>query len=237
MPLIEGATVVTIYQTFGAWEETKGSFTIEAVGAEDALPTHPSTEHVIASLDEAAADVADVIGYWLETRGKREADLQANSMATEPQHIQVAALDTFFSHGRYEIDDDHVVVIDLVAPEDARYFGFTLYNAWAQAMDFMHRQISLNDAEAVPDTDGHHRLVIATRDPGVVNWLDASGHPNGTFNWRVTGPTAPAAPTVRLVPLAELDDVLPQGHPRATPARRAEQLRARRVNMAQRFSS
>ena len=73
------------------------------------------------------------------------------------------------------------------------------------------------------------RVVIAHRDPGVVNWLDPCGHEAGTLILRfILAEGELPLPTSRVVPLADLEGELPAGTPRVTPEEREEILRRRR---------
>ncbi len=61
----------------------------------------------------------------------------------------------------------------------ARYFSFTLYNAWMESLDYRHRRVHLNHTQIQCDSDGRFELCLAHRDPGHPNWLDVAGHNAG----------------------------------------------------------
>jgi hypothetical protein len=49
---------------------------------------------------------------------------------------------------------------------------------------YRHRRVSLNRRQVRYEPDGRFALVVAHRDPGVANWLDAAGLPTGMIFWR-----------------------------------------------------
>lgn len=61
----------------------------------------------------------------------------------------------------------------------ARYFGFTLYNAWLESLDYERHRISLNHAQIRHAGGGAFEVCLAHRDPGHPNWLDTAGHGAG----------------------------------------------------------
>jgi hypothetical protein len=78
------------------------------------------------------------------------------------------------------------------------------------------------------------RLVIAHRDPGVPNWLDASGHPEGMIQYRYVWARSRPEPRLRLVPFAAVREALPPGHPRVSPEERRRTLAAREAHLRRR---
>ena len=95
----------------------------------------------------------------------------------------------------------------------------------------MH-QISLTAKQARIDGDGFIRFVISLEDPGVPNWLDAAGNPEGFVFMRWQGVKAPLtaaeAPIAKLVPLASLRAELPADTPVISEAARRSQIAERK---------
>ena len=77
-------------------------------------------------------------------------------------------------------------------------------------------------------------IVIAHADPGVPNWLDASGHEEGFVTFRWIGTDTSARPTMERVPLDRLDAALGDCR-RIDAAGRAAQLAERRRGLLRRF--
>jgi hypothetical protein len=111
----------------------------------------------------------------------------------------------------------------------------SLASWWWEAIDFTTRQSSLNHAQARLDPDGVFRGVIAHRDPGVPNWLDAAEHERGTLIARFV--MAEESPVVRSrsVKLASLRDELPADTPHVSHAERDAVLARRRRAVWRRF--
>ncbi|MGC6472482.1 MAG: hypothetical protein ACON4W_06370 [Parvibaculales bacterium] len=130
---------------------------------------------------------------------------------------------------QYQVDEDEAVILEI--PQlDVVYSNIQLGNLWGESLDYGSRLVSYNNAQAHLDADGVYRYVIAMTDPGVPNWLDASGHPRGGVFTRWQSPDGPVPKTsVKRVPLSELRDHLPEGHPVMKPKSRVAQLRARRA--------
>jgi hypothetical protein len=104
-----------------------------------------------------------------------------------------------------------------------------------QALDYLNRQSSLNKAQTRVDTDGKVRVVLAHRDPGVPNWLEAIGGGFGYLLLRWYFGSGVVVPTITRVPLASLRDHLPPDTPTVTPEQRAAVLTVRRRSGKRRF--
>jgi hypothetical protein len=89
------------------------------------------------------------------------------------------------------------------------------------------RQSSLNGHQAMLDPDGMFRAVIAHRDPGVPNWLDAAGHTDGLIVCRYFRPESVEEPVFRVVPFDKVRDELPASTMTVAPGERDEVLRRR----------
>ena len=75
-------------------------------------------------------------------------------------------------------------------------------------MDYRDRLASTNHHYARLEEDGELVIVISHRDPGVPNWLDASGHAEGFITFRWIGSSVVPRPSVDRVGIDELDRVL-----------------------------
>ena len=97
----------------------------------------------------------------------------------------------------YELADDEALVVD-VHPPAGRYWGVHLANRWGQSLDWRSHGTVLN-AHTATVVDGDCRVVVAATDPGVPNWLDTAGHPQGwvLFRWLLAADVAvPSAAVV-----------------------------------------
>ena len=74
-----------------------------------------------------------------------------------------------------ELDENQALVVEFDQPQ-ATYWSIQTYMFhWLAPLDFRNRVTSLNDTQVHVDDDGKVRVVISHQDPGVQNWLDASG--------------------------------------------------------------
>ncbi|MGB0620863.1 MAG: DUF1214 domain-containing protein [Myxococcota bacterium] len=235
LPLVPGATSISIYQIFGDWDrETKGAFRIERIG-DEGRPSPPLTPTVVAErLVGAAEAVRHTVETWLDVAGQLSW-IPANTIAP-PRQIQVASLGAWFVAGRYDLAEDEALIIEVSAPQWARYWGWTLYNGWSETLDYANRQTSLNFEQARIDDDGMLRLVLAAQDPGVPNWLDLSGHPRGFVTWRVTSDVEPGQPETRVVPLEAVRDALPANTPVVSAEHRRATITRRQAHVAWRYA-
>ncbi|HPG26101.1 MAG TPA: hypothetical protein PLW10_10750, partial [Myxococcota bacterium] len=87
------------------------------------------------------------------------------------------------------------------------------------------------DFQARVDDDGRVRFVIAHRDPGVQNWIDTCGHPEGMIQYRYIWTKTRPAPSVTILPFDRLREALPQNTPEfsADERRRALAIRHRHL--------
>ena len=130
--------------------------------------------------------------------------------------------------GRYRLAGDEALIIE--APMvPTRYQNIQLGTIWSESLDYATRQTSLNGRQAHLDSDQVHRYVLAHSDPGVPNWLDVGGHPEGAIfmRWVNPGGGQPPAPSAKLVKLDELQHHLPPDTPAVSAGRRAAVLKGR----------
>ena len=67
----------------------------------------------------------------------------------------------------------------------ARYFTVPISNVWGTTMGILDRTGSLNKAQSEPNADGTWTYVLANADPGVHNWVDPCGLPEGILTLRM----------------------------------------------------
>ena len=140
----------------------------------------------------------------------------------------------FYYEGAYELADDEAMLIESPVPDRCQYRSLILTNELYETTDWFNNHSSLNDAQAPADADGKLRIVVSARDPGVLNWLDTSGHPRGAVQGRWTGCDSHPIPSARVVKTDEVLQSLPSGTPRVTAEERQRILRERRAALQQR---
>ena len=113
------------------------------------------------------------------------------------------AADIYYAHAYWKIAEDEAWIIE-VQPPACDYWNFQLDNFWMESFDYRFRDVTLNKHSAKLDEDGMLRIVCCKDNPGVANWMDTSGHPEGTALIRWVGATEHPLPTTRIVKLNEL---------------------------------
>jgi hypothetical protein len=141
------------------------------------------------------------------------------------------------SSGHFLLAKDEALVLTL-DPIGAKYLAVQLASGWLSSLDYLHHTASLNLSQVTPNLDGTVTLVVASKDPGVRNWLDTTGLHEGTLfvRWQKLpsslDPQAQGVRSVKLVKVADLDPTLP----RLSPAERQLRLRERAAAYARRYA-
>ena len=159
---------------------------------------------------------------------------------TEPRLTPGGLATQFSSAGHYDLAEDQamVVTVPAAAKDVAPYQGIQLGSMWYISLDYINHQTSLTADQARIDPDGMIRFVISERDPGVVNWLERTGHDRGylQLRWqRLTRDLTPDdGPAVQVVPFAEIAGCLPYDQ-KITPPEWAERIAVRQAACALRM--
>jgi hypothetical protein len=119
-----------------------------------------------------------------------------------------------YNIGYWEIGADQALVIE-TAPEPGDRWSFQLMNHWQENLNLPWSASHLNHATAQLGPDRSLRLVVAVQDPGVENWIETAEHSHGVMLFRWFGETHDRPqPTIRVVPLSELEPNRSQEHVR-----------------------
>ncbi len=229
LKLEPNAEFVLIRQYFNDWErERPADVIIERIGAEYPAPP-PRTDQIAARLER--------LSMWLERSGTLWENMSKLALNLEPNTLVVHLPENSdkragmqgqaYGIGNFRCEPDEAVIVEFTPP-DCRHWSFSLANWYWESLDFATRQTSLNGHQAVLDSDGIFRAVIAHEDPGVANWLDTAGYTQGTIAARFLLADAAPMPQLRSVKLADLALELPDGTPRVDSTGRAQLLERRR---------
>jgi hypothetical protein len=190
---------------------------------------------------EAAALIRQITPRILQAKGGGFANspgfYQGPANSLTPPKIREGGRWGLSSSGHFQLADDEALVLTL-DPIGAKYLAVQLASGWLSSLDYLHHTASLNLSQAKPNPDGTLTLVVAPKDPGVVNWLDTTGLHQGTLfvRWqKLPEPLASNAlgvRSVRLVKVADLDPALP----RLTPVERKDQQAKRAATYARRYT-
>jgi hypothetical protein len=120
----------------------------------------------------------------------------------------------------FSLAPDEALILDSEVPDRAQYWSVQLFDTFFSGIDNVGRQSAVNHEQVRIDRDRHVRLVVASQDPGVANWLDTGGWPRAGLMWRWNDASSYPRPAVRKVKLAEVPSVLPPDTPRVDADRR-----------------
>ncbi len=167
--------------------------------------------------------------------------LPVNTM-TPPRPTPGGLATQFSSAGHYDLGDDQAMIVTVPAAGRAvaPYQGIQLGSLWYVSLDYINHQTSLTADQARTDPDGQMRFVISERDPGVVNWLERTGHRRGyvQIRWqRLTRDLGPEdGPQVEVVAFDDLARALPyHEQARITPRQHAQRIAVRQAAVASRM--
>ncbi|NQZ96861.1 MAG: DUF1214 domain-containing protein [Myxococcales bacterium] len=171
-------------------------------GAEAPPPLDPA--RFSKALDRAGRVVNATVSQFLNWTASFEAH-RHEIRPIDPKLLAVAQGDpnTSYNYSYWELAEDEAFVIDLDPPE-CEYWNLQIGNHWLESLDYMNFQTHVNQETAVADADGHVRIVVARRDPGVPNWLDTAGHARGGLALRWVGAKEIPEPRTQVVALSSL---------------------------------
>jgi hypothetical protein len=235
IPLHPEAHHVLVRLYVADWEhDAAPAVSIERIGHEGQAPERLEAAVLAERLDQAAHWIERTVLYWRDFLATRRDAGPANVLAP-PRAVPGGAADILYGGGWWRLDDGQALLIECEAPR-ARYWSFQLYSTpWFESLDIANRISSLNGEQMQIDDDGRFRLVVAATDPGVPNWLDTEGRPEGLVSYRWVWAETTPAPTSRCVALADLRRYLPATTPTCAPEARREQVMRRRRALARRF--
>ncbi|MBW2427267.1 MAG: hypothetical protein JRG86_23705 [Deltaproteobacteria bacterium] len=226
--------LIQLREYFSDWENaTRSHLFVERLDgkAPRGLPTDPAD--IAAALERAVLPLHTRVPYWKQRMDEYRA-LHDNSLSPANAMGDVGLSGLYYGHGWFDLADDEALLIEFEAP-DARHWSYQLGNYWSQTVDWANFTSSTNGSQARASRDGRYRLVVAHTDPGVPNWLDTAGHPEGLIFYRYHDPVSRPIPTARLVKLSELREHLPADTPAVTPDERAAEIEMRRSHKRRRW--
>jgi hypothetical protein len=145
-----------------------------------------------------------------------------------------------YAGGIAELGDDEALIVENHVQLPPQYIGFQLGNLWGESIEYANCVGSRNGFQSHVDADGAIRLVIAHRDPGVRNWVDATGHRSVFMSPRWAYSQTPGTDrwpriAAKKVRLGEVRAHLPENTPAFTPAQRRAEIAARQRHVRKRF--
>ncbi len=242
---------IVLREIFHDWErEDLLDLELVRVGSEGEQPPALSPEQAAAQLRRVGEWVNHQLRYWnefyavtLETYEDRNGDgkrfMPRNDLNPPNPGVAFGGQATnLYAGGVFELGPEEALIIEVTVPIEPAYSGFHLANLWGESLDFANHQSSLNGHQVEPDPDDVRRYVVSHRDPGVPNWIDTTGLPEGFVSLRWTYPARPAAlPTTRVTKLgfAAIRASLPPGTRHVSPEERRERIRVRQAHAQRRY--
>jgi hypothetical protein len=197
-------TALIVRQTFlDRTREVPASLRIERIGG-DGTPTPLTPEGLDAGLQTAAGLVvscAALFASWAEGFQKH-----TNELPKFDDAISMGAggdPNICYYHSYWRLAPDEALVIE-VTPPRCEAWNFQLDNHWMESLDYRYHRIHVNKHTARYRDDGSVRIVVAHRDPGVENWIETTGHTQGTMCFRWIRADDHPQPRTRVVKVAEL---------------------------------
>ncbi|GAB2973361.1 hypothetical protein [Nocardioides montaniterrae] len=239
--LTKGSTLIVreVYSDWGS--EDRGQLRIQRLDTAG-VPRGPADpERIAKRYGVAAKMLTGRIRTWFAFPEWFTYKEPVNTL-TSPKSTPGGLSSQFSSIGHYALNDDEALVVTVPACDDAPYQAIQIGSRWYVSTDYEHHQTSLTRAQSHVDDDGLIRYVISERDPGLVNWLELTGHPQGVMmlRWqRLSRDLGPEdGPIVAVVPFEDLSSRVPELRRQAIgPSFRRQRIEARQVGIARRMIS
>ena len=239
--LHKGSTLI-VREVYDDWNtEERGHLRLQRLDTAGRPRPAPTPDRIAKRYDVAAKLLTGRIRTWFafpEWFTYRE---PVNTL-TAPQSTPGGLASQFSSIGHYSLGEHEAMVVTVPVCEAAPYQAIQIGSRWYVSNDYEHHQTSLTRAQAHVDADGMLRYVISERDPGIANWLETCGHPQGVvmLRWQRLSRDLEASdgPHVEVVPFASLRRRVPElAAQSVTAARWAARIEARQVGVARRMIS
>jgi hypothetical protein len=105
----------------------------------------------------------------------------------------------YYYWSSWRLAPEEILLIHLPELPASGMWSLCLSNLWLESLDYTQYRINFNSVTAKQNPDGSVTLAIADQDPGIANWLNTSGHPQGNMMFRWTKADRIIHPRVRLV--------------------------------------
>ena len=235
------AYIVIVRRLVSDWQETdEGTWEVLNLTTLGQGAPRPTPKLIRDNLDHAVTQVRSLRElFTLAHRATFQLALRPNEVskpATTDPNIPMADPFQAASRGYFKLQEHEALLIE--APvTDCRYSSIQLANPWMESLDYASRQTNLNHANTHVDADDRIRYVVSHSDPGVNNWLDTSGWPEGSFCLRWTRcPSYPSEITTRVIELEHLRSNLPPDTPKISPEERRQVVARRQAAVSRRYA-
>jgi hypothetical protein len=187
LPLPKGTNTLMIRQSFlDRSKEAEARYSIRRLSPQQAGDT----------LSEAKArDNLERAEQWFCRTGRTMLGWANNLLPTvnelppaDQAYVQSLGADPrmYYYWSSWRIAPDEVLLIHLPELPASGMWSLCLSNLWLESLDYTQYRINFNSATAKQNPDGSVTLAIAGADPGIANWLNTGGHPQGNMMFRWT---------------------------------------------------
>lgn len=213
--LVKGSTLI-VREVYDDWNtEDRGTLRIQRLDTAGQPRETLSPARVAKRYGVAAKMLIGRINTWFAFPEWFTYKEPVNTL-TVPKSTPGGLASQFSSIGHYDLGDDpgnDWAMIVAVPVSECAYQAIQIGSRWYISTDYEHHQTSLTKAQSHADPDGKFRYVVSERNPGIANWVETCGHPQGVMmlRWqRVSRDLTEAdGPTVEIVPFDELPTRLP----------------------------
>jgi hypothetical protein len=242
----KGATLI-VREVYDDWNaEERGRLRIQRIDTAGQPRAALTPERVAKRYGVAAKMLVGRINTWFAFPEWFTYKEPVNTL-TVPKSTPGGLASQFSSIGHYDLAPEQAMIVTVPVCEAAPYQAIQIGSRWYISTDYEHHQTSLTRAQSQADPDPSHqggvlRYVVSERNPGVANWLETCGHPQGVMmlRWQRLSRdlTAEDGPTVEVVPFDEVPDHLPHFEAnRVTPEEYTARIADRQVGIARRMIS
>ena len=237
----KGATLI-IREVYDDWNaEERGRIRIQRLDTAGQPRPALTPERVAKRYGVAAKMLVGRINTWFAFPQWFTYQEPVNTL-TVPKSTPGGLASQFSSIGHYSLSDDQAMVVTVPVCDAAPYQAIQIGSRWYVSTDYEHHQTSLTRAQSQADPDGKLRYVVSERNPGIANWLETTGHPQGVMmlRWqRVSRDlTADDGPSVEVVAFDDVAAHLPfHEDNRVTPEEYTARIAAGLVGIARRMIS
>ena len=180
--LKKGSTLI-IREVYDDWNaEERGQIRIQRLDTAGQPRGGADPERVAKRYGVAAKMLVGRINTWFAFPEWFTYKEPVNTL-TVPKSTPGGLASQFSSIGHYSLGEDEAMIVTVPVSECA-YQAIQIGSRWYISTDYEHHQTSLTRAQSHADPDGQLRYVVSERNPGIANWLETCGHPQGVMMLR-----------------------------------------------------
>jgi hypothetical protein len=206
LPMQPDTTTIVVRQMMRDWRnDVPAALTLECLTGPK-LPPELSAANLVRGLKAAAGYVNGCAKTFTDFSEKLKHEVPLNTLDGSLQDFFMRAGGDpaiFYLQGYWRLAEDEALVISTDVP-DCLFWNFQLDNYWMESLDYRYLNVALNKFNAKYEDDGRLKIVIAARDSGQGNFIDAAGHREGGMIIRWVQAETHPIPQCRVVKLADL---------------------------------